>query len=96
MLGQLIHPHVTVTYNTLDASRVSCGEYVDSKYSSGQKVAYIKYNHCNLQLQSPNIHLFTYGIPKEDKQYHRSDRDRCHIKMPEDITDTRPVLFFSE
>ena len=96
MPGQLIHPHVTVTYNTFDASRVSCGEYVDSKYSSGQKVAYIKYNHCNLQLQSPNIHLFTYGIPKEDKQYHRSDRDRCHIKIPEDINDPKSVLFFSK
>ena len=57
MPGQLIHPHVRVAYKTFDASRVPSGEYIDSKYSSGQKVAYIKYNHCNLQLQSPKIHV---------------------------------------
>lgn len=69
---------ITVTYSSLDATSIITTDYEDTKYSPSQRVAWINYNHVgmSLQIQSPEIKMICYGIPKYDPQYHKSDKDR--------------------
>jgi hypothetical protein len=89
---------ITVTYSSLDATSIITTDYEDTKYSPSQRVAWINYNHVgmSLQIQSPEIKMICYGIPKYDPQYHKSDKDRMFLKIPEDINNPKCVAFFKK
>jgi len=91
----------TISYNTFDPTKVQIGEYADTKFNPSQKTALIRYkvdsySEIMCQIQSPDIRLFTYGIPRENKKYYATDKSRCFVKIPEDVNDPKSVAFFSK
>ena len=89
-------PTKTIRYNDVNPSNIIVNDYVDSKYSPGQKVVYLTYNGEPFQIQSPDIKLFTYGIPRDNPQFIKTEKDRMFIKIPEDINNPRCVEFFKK
>jgi hypothetical protein len=89
-----IRPSITVTPSTFDVDLVTVGEYTESKYNTSQKVGYIKYKDCNLLIQTPELKC--YGVPQANQLYYKTDKDRLHIKIPEDISDPRCVMLFKK
>ena len=91
----------TISYNAFEPTKVQIGEYADTKYNPSQKTALIRYkvdsySEIMCQIQSPDIRLFTYGIPRENKKYYATDKSRCFVKIPEDVNDPKSVAFFSK
>ena len=69
-------------------------DYEDNKYTPSQKAGFVTYNGQSLQIQSPDLFVFTYGIPKEDPKYHKTDKDRLYLKIPEDVNNQKCIEFF--
>jgi hypothetical protein len=53
----------------------------ENKRSKGQKIAYVRYGDKQPFLQTPEIQLETYGIPRAG-EYYKEDSQRSFIKVP--------------
>ena len=72
----------------------------DNKMNAGQRISIPKYKLDSygdslVQLQTPPIHIFTYGIPKPGA-YYTDDTKRSFVKVPEDVNDPNSVAFFNK
>lgn len=97
---QSIPTKQTVSYKSFDTSKLEVGQLADHQNNTAQKLAMFKYktdpySDSLCQIQTPNIKLFTYGIPKAGP-YYPTDEKRGFIKIPEDVNDPNSVLFFSK
>jgi len=89
----------TISYSTFDVSKLVVLDLQDNKMNTAQKLAMMRYkqdqyNESLLQLQTHNIKLNTYGIPKAGP-YYANDKARAFIKVPEDVNDPKSVAFFT-
>ena len=89
-------PTRTIRYADVNPSNIIVNDYVDSKYSPTQKVVYLTYNGEPFQIQSPEIRLVAYGIPSDNPQFVKTEKDRMFIKIPEDLNNNKCVDFFKK
>jgi hypothetical protein len=90
----------TVSYSTYEPTKLEFGPLGDHPNNNAQKLAMIRYKtdpytQSLCQIQSHNIVLFTYGIPRAGPYYPTDDK-RAFIKIPEDVNDPKSVLFFNK
>jgi hypothetical protein len=89
----------TILYKDFDINKLIIKNLEDTKYNVAQKIAMLKYKHSNYDticlLQTPNIELFTYGIPRPASWY-LTDKSRSFIKVPEDVNNPNCVHFFKK
>ena len=57
----------TLSYSKVDISNLSVGDLTDNK-SGIQKTANIMYEGANLRMQTPELKLIAYGIPRFNKK----------------------------
>ena len=81
MSRRLKLPPLTVRYSDLNTEHLHLTDYEDNKYTPSQKAGFVTYKGQSLQIQSPDLLLFTYGIPKEDPKYHKTDKDRLYLRF---------------
>ena len=96
MSRRLKLPPLTVRYSDLNTEHLHVTDYEDNKYTPSQKAGFVTYKGQSLQIQSPDLLLFTYGIPKEDPKYHKTDKDRLYLKIPEDVNNPKCIEFFKK
>ena len=79
---------LTTSIENFEPSRLTMTDFQDNKYTKGQKTAYLRYKHpslgedTSLMLQTSWITLSSGGIPKENPEYHKTDRDRAYLRIP--------------
>ena len=79
---------ITKVYTKFEPNRIHFTDLEENKRSKGQKIAYVRYNDKNkgdqtLLLQTPQILLDTYGLPKKG-DYYTDEKQRSFIKVPLD------------
>lgn len=79
----------TILHSKFDPKCVTFTALEENSRVTSQKIAYVRYktgsNDVMLQIQTPKINLFTYGIPMLG-QYYPDDKSRSFIKLPLDET----------
>ena len=77
-----------VKYNNLDISKISVAKLEDNDRVQSQKLSYVRYvdgdKSGQFMLQTPEIVLTTYGIPKHHDKWYPTDDKRSFIKVPLD------------
>lgn len=86
-----------VKYNNLDVSKISVSKLEDNDRVQSQKLSYVRYvdgeKNDQFMLQTPEIVLTTYGIPKHHDKWYPSDDKRSFIKVPlDDSTESIKLL----
>ena len=75
-----------VKYNNLDISKIKVSKLEDNERVQSQKLSYVRYGEGDktdqFMLQTPEIILNTYGIPKHHDKWYPSDDKRSFIKVP--------------
>lgn len=72
---------MTIKFNKFTPSMVNFTDLEENKRSKGQKIAYVRYGDKQPFLQTPEIQLETYGIPRAG-EYYKDDSQRSFIKVP--------------
>ena len=72
---------MTIKFNKFQPSMVNFTDLEENKRSKGQKIAYVRYGDKQPFLQTPEIQLETYGIPRAG-EYYKEDSQRSFIKVP--------------
>ena len=72
---------MTIKFNKFTPSMVNFTDLEENKRSKGQKIAYVRYGDKQPFLQTPEIQLETYGIPRAG-EYYKEDSQRSFIKVP--------------
>jgi len=72
---------MTIKFNKFQPSMVNFTDLEENKRSKGQKIAYVRYGDKQPFLQTPEIQLETYGIPRAG-EYYKDDSQRSFIKVP--------------
>jgi hypothetical protein len=90
----------TVHFKNFDASKLIINQLEDNKYNTAQKLSMVRYKFDNYseslcQLQTHDIKLFTYGIPRPGP-YYKDDASRSYVKIPEDTSNPASVTFFNK
>lgn len=79
----------TILHSKFDPRCVNFTALEENSRVTSQKIAYVRYKTGSgdvmLQIQTPKINLFTYGIPMLG-QYYPDDKARSFIKLPFDET----------
>ena len=79
----------TILHSKFDPKNVFFTALEENSRVTSQKIAYVRYktgsSDVMLQIQTPKINLFTYGIPMLG-QYYPDDKSRSFIKLPLDET----------
>lgn len=79
----------TILHSKFDPKCVTFTALEENSRVTSQKIAYVRYktgsSDVMLQIQTPKINLFTYGIPMLG-QYYPDDKSRSFIKLPFDET----------
>ena len=77
---------LTVKFTDL---KEECIETTDLKDGDkGQRLAFVNYNHPTLgsnnklMIQLPWFELETFGIPNDNKDFYKTPKDRCFLKVP--------------
>ncbi len=91
---------MTKKYTKFEPKRIHFTDLEENKRSKGQKIAYVRYNDQKrgdqtLFLQTPQIHLNTYGIPKAG-DYYSDDKQRSFIKVPLNTEEEDTKLFYDK
>jgi len=86
----------TIRYSDLNTANLHVSEYKDTTYNTSQKYAYVNYSNSPLQIQSPDIKLTHYGIPRYNPKHHKTQRERMFIKIPENVNDEKCAQFFQK
>ena len=91
---------MTKKYTKFEPKRIHFTDLEENKRSKGQKIAYVRYNDQKrgdqtLFLQTPQIHLNTYGIPKAG-DYYSEDKQRSFIKVPLNTEEEDTKLFYDK
>ena len=60
---------MTIKFNKFTPSMVNFTDLEENKRSKGQKIAYVRYGDKQPFLQTPEIQLETYGIPRAGEYY---------------------------
>ena len=85
-----------IKYNQLNINNIEMTKLEDNDRVKSQKIAYLRYkNDANTDqfiIQTPEIFMNTYGIPKSG-QYYQTEASRSFIKVPLDDTVTNSKLF---
>lgn len=77
----------TLKYKDVHVKNLSFSPLKEGKYSQGQKLAFVRYNHptfgadSELLMQGPWFKLDAYGIPRRGKHF-ETDEKRSHIRVP--------------
>ena len=91
----------TTNYNKFEQTRLTFTELKDNDRSKGQRIAFPQYHHPEqgegqwLLLQMPWMKLFTYGVPRLG-DYYESDDQRCFVKLPFDLSDSKTKMLYDE
>jgi len=90
----------TIRYNDFSLDKLIINQVEDNKLNAGQRISIPKYKQdaygdSLVQLQTPPIYLFAYGIPKPGA-YYKDDAARSFVKVPEDVNDPNSVSFFNQ
>jgi hypothetical protein len=91
---------MTKKYTKFEPNRIHFTDLEENKRSKGQKIAYVRYNDkkkgdTTLFLQTPKIHLNTYGIPKAG-DYYSDNKQRSFIKVPLNTEEAETKLFYDK
>ena len=72
---------MTIKFNKFNPDMVNFTDLEENKRSKGQKIAYVRYGDKQPFVQTPEIQLETYGIPRAG-EYYKEDSQRTFIKVP--------------
>lgn len=90
----------TIRFSDFSLEKLVINQVEDNKLNAGQRISIPKYKQDSygdslVQMQSPPIFIFTYGIPKPGA-YYKDDAARAFVKVPEDVNDPNSVAFFNK
>jgi hypothetical protein len=88
----------TIRYSDFKLEKLVINQVEDNKLNAGQRISIPKYKLDSygdslVQIQTPPITIFTYGIPKPGA-YYKDDAARSFVKIPEDVNDPSSVALF--
>lgn len=88
-MNKKLAKEMTTNFTDVDISKLSFTNLEENDRSKGQKIAYPRYDHPQLGIDSPLfiqfpwISLFSYGVPKES-EYYKDVFQRLFVKVPLD------------
>jgi len=91
---------LTKKYTKFDPKRINFTDLEENARSKGQKIAYVRYRDekkgdQTLLLQTPQIELNTYGIPRKG-EYYNDDKQRSFIKVPLDTENSESGILYNK
>ena len=91
---------LTKKYTKFDPNRINFTDLEENARSKGQKIAYVRYRDekkgdQTLLLQTPQIELNTYGIPRKG-EYYNDDKQRSFIKVPLDTENSESGILYNK
>ena len=89
----------TIRFSDFSIDKLMINQVEDNKMNAGQRISIPKYKQDSygdslVQLQTPPVYLFTYGIPKPGAFY-KDEAARSFVKVPEDVNDPNSLAFFN-
>jgi hypothetical protein len=90
----------TVLYTGFNVANLQLGQFEDKDFSPEQRLAQITHVVQNgpsfVQLQGPEMQIFSGGIPNAHPKYFPTDDKRMYVKIPEDTRNPNSVAFFAK
>lgn len=90
----------TISVDDFEPSNFTFSELAQNKNAPNQSIGFPRYlskgREDKFSIQLPWMNMFTYGIPKYNEQYYKTDNERAHLKMPLDVTSTEVKKFYDK